>query len=411
VEVAQSLNENELFQAALGLLPPWLVDRCDFTVESGRLDIYLNFPRGSTFSCPVCADQAKAYDTETLTWRHLNFFEHKAYLHARTPRVECSRCGIHRIAVPWARPDSGFTLLFEAFVMQLVKVMPVSAAGRIVGEHDTLLWRIINHYVELARSKADHSGVTQIGIDETSARRGHDYVTLFVDLEERKVLFVTPGKDSATVAAFADDLKAHQGAPEAIDEVSIDMSPAFIKGVALQFPEASVTFDKFHVVGLVGEAVDEVRRDERKDRPELTGSRYVWLKNPDNLTVNQQEMLATFDLPRSHLKTARAYRIRLAFQDLYLQPSDQANAYLDKWYFWATHSRIQPIIDVARTIRRHQTGILRWFTSKINNGILEGINSLVQAAKAKARGYRSHRNFASIIYLIAGKLDLSCQPT
>ena len=172
-----------------------------------------------------------------------------------------------------------------------------------------------------------------------------------------------------------------------------------------------MTFDKFHVVGLVSDAVDEVRRLERKDHPELSGSRYIWLKNPDNLSANQQITLAAFDLPRSHLKTARAYQIRLAFQDLYRQPPDQAEAYLNKWFFWATHSRIQPIIDAAKTIRRHQAGILRWFSSQINNGILEGINSLVQAAKAKARGYRSHRNFASIIYLIAGKLDLTCQPT
>ena len=405
------MNENELFQAALGLLPPWLVERCSFTVESGRLDIYLDFPRGSTFPCPVCADAAKAYDTDTLTWRHLNFFQHQTYLHARTPRIECARCGVHRVAVPWARPDSGFTLLFEAFVMQLAKVMTIRAAARLVGEHDTLLWRIVNHYVDLARSRADHAGVTQVGLDETAARRGHDYVSLFVDLEERKVLFVTPGKDSATVAAFAQDLQAHHGDPKAITEVSIDMSPAFVKGVTEQLPNAAVTFDKFHVVGLVSAAVDEVRRLERKDHPELAGSRYIWLKNPGNLSANQKITLAAFDLPRSHLKTARAYQIRLAFQDFYLQPPDQAEAYLNKWYFWATHSRLQPIIDAAKTIRRHQAGILRWFSSKINNGILEGINSLVQAAKAKARGYRSHRNFASIIYLIAGKLDLTCQPT
>ena len=405
------MNENELFQAALGLLPPWLVDRCTFTVESGRLDIYLDFPRGSTFPCPLCAADAKAYDTETLTWRHLNFFQHETYLHARTPRVECSRCGVHRVAVPWARPDSGFTLLFEAFVMQLAKVMTVLAAARLVGEHDTLVWRIVNHYVDLARSKADHSHVTQVGMDETAARRGQNYVSLFVDLEERKVLFVTPGKDSATVAAFAQDLQAHRGDPNAITEVSVDMSPAFIKGITGQLPNASITFDKFHVVSLVNDAVDEVRRLERKDHPELSGSRYIWLKNPANLTANQKNQLALFDLTRCHLKTARAYQIRLAFQDLYNQPPDQAKTYLDKWYFWATHSRIQPIIDAAKTIRRHQEGILRWFTSKINNGILEGINSLVQAAKAKARGYRSNRNFASIIYLIAGKLDLSCLPT
>lgn len=405
------MNENELFQAALGLLPPWLVDRCTFTVESGRLDLYLDFPRGSIFACPLCAAPSKAYDTESLTWRHLNFFQHQAFLHARTPRVECSRCGIHRIAVPWARANSGFTLLFEAFVLQLVKVMPVLAAARLVGEHDTLVWRILHHYVDSARRIANHSSVTQVGIDETAARRGHDYVSLFVDLSERKVLFVTPGKDAATVAAFAQDLQAHQGDPQAITEVSADMSPAFIKGVGDHLPNASLTFDKFHVVSLVNNAVDEVRRLERKLHPELSGTRYVWLKNPANLTANQEQQIQTFDFTRRLLKTTRAYQIRLVFQDLYDQPAEYAEYYLQRWYFWATHSRIQPIIDVAKTIRRHQAGILRWFTSGINNGILEGINSLFQAAKAKARGYRSSRNIATIIYLIAGKLDLSCQPT
>jgi len=406
-----NLNENELFQAALGLLPPWMVDHCSFSVEPGRLDIFLDFPRGSCFACPLCAAPCKAYDTDTLTWRHLNFFQHQTYLHARTPRVECSRCGIHRVNVPWARPNSGFTLLFEAFLLQLVKVMPVLAAARLVGEHDTLVWRILHHYVDSARSQSDHSSVTQVGIDETAARRGQDYVSLFVDLQQRKVLFVAPGKDAATVAAFAQDLQTHQGDPLSITEVSADMSKAYIKGVAAHLPEASLTFDKFHVVSLVNDAGDEVRRLERKLHPELSGTRYLWLKNPANLTAHQELLLHTFDLTRCHLKTTRAYQIRLVFQDLYSQPPDQAEYFLKRWYFWATHSRIQPIIDVAKTIRAHQDGILRWFTSGINNGILEGINSLVQAAKAKARGYRSNRNFATIIYLIAGKLDLSCQPT
>jgi transposase len=178
-----------------------------------------------------------------------------------------------------------------------------------------------------------------------------------------------------------------------------------------QLPNAEITFDKFHAVSLVNEAVDEVRRQERKTHPELAGTRYVWLKNEANLTDAQAEQLGRFDLSRCYLKTARAHQIRLAFQDLYTQDPEHAEYYLKRWYFWATHSRIEPLVKVARTIRQHQNGILRWFTSRINNGILEGINSLVQAAKAKARGYRSFRNFASIIYLVAGKLNLSCQPT
>ena len=146
------MNENQLFQAALGLQSPWVVDRCTFDESASRLDVHLDFPRGSVFSCPVCGVHCKAYDTDPLTWRHLNFFQHQTFLHARTPRVECSQCGVHRVAVPWARPDSGFTLLFEALVLMLVKSMPVLAAARLVGEHDTVIWRIMHHYGWCLRS-------------------------------------------------------------------------------------------------------------------------------------------------------------------------------------------------------------------------------------------------------------------
>jgi len=405
------MNENELFQIALGLLPPWQVDRCTFDQAAGRLDIHLDFPRGSVFACPVCGVCCKAYDTTELSWRHLNFFQHQAYLHARTPRVDCTQCGVHRVAVSWARPGSGFTLLFEALVMVMAKAMPIAAVARIVNEHDTLIWRTVTHYVDEARAKADYSAVVHVGMDETASRRGQTYVSLFVDLNQRKVLFATPGKDSSTVAAFAADLTDHGGKPAAVTEVSADLSKAFAKGIAENLPNAKVTFDKFHVVSLVNDAVDQVRRLEQKESPELAKSRYVWLKNPENLTAGQWETFDGLDIVNSHLKTARAYQIRLAFQDLFNQPADHAKAFLNKWYFWATHSRLQPIVKVAKTIRKHQDGILRWFTSRINNGILEGINSLVQAAKAKARGYRSDRNLITIIYLIAGKLQFSRLPT
>jgi transposase len=247
--------------------------------------------------------------------------------------------------------------------------------------------------------------VTRVAIDETAARRGHDYITLFVDIDQARVLFATEGKDAETVAAFAEDLATHGGEPEAIGEVCIDMSPAFIKGVAEHLPNAAVTFDKFHAVKIVNDAVEKVRRAEQKGQSLLRGTRYIWLRNPATLSDRQR---ATLDaLPTRHLKTARAYQIRLAFQDLYDQPSVEAGAgFLKKCYFWATHCRLPPMIDAARTVKHHWDGILRWFHSKIANGLIEGINSLVQAAKAKARGYRSRRNLKAMVYLIVGKLDL-----
>ena len=399
------MNEVELFQMALGLADPWRVVRSSFDVEKSQLDIKIDFPRGSRFRCPVCGELSAAYDTSDKTWRHLSFFQHEAYLHARVPRVKCDACGVKQIGVPWAREDSGFTLLFEAFIMSMVKVMPVNNVAEKVNEHDTRLWRIVLHYVEKARDRSVFSDVIRAAFDETSARKGHDYVTLFSDLDTRRVIFVADGKDSSTVEAFAADLKAHGGDPEAITEVCIDMSGAFIKGTAEHLPNAQITFDKFHAVKIVNDAVDQVRRGEQKTRPELKKTRYIWLKNSTNLTQPQQETLG--NLSKSNLKTARAYQMRLTFQDLYSQPNRaDGEAFLKKWYFWMTHSRLQPMIDAAKTVKRHWDGILRWFDSKIANGFSEGINSLIQAAKAKARGYRSTRNLKAMIYLIAGKLEL-----
>ena len=350
----------------------------------------------------------KAYDTSETTWRHLNFFQHEAYLTARVPRVSCPECGILKLkSLPWSRTESGFTLLFEAMIMVMAKAMPVNTIAAIVGEYDTRIWRIINHYVEQSRKQEDYSEVTTVGVDETASKRGHNYVSLFVDVAASKVLFATEGKDAATVKRFHDDLIVHHGEPSNITEFCSDMSPAFIKGVADNFTNAHLTFDKFHIIQIINKAVDEVRRQEQQEHPELIKTRYIWLKNPQNLKASQRNKLEHLSLSKLNLKTARAYRMRLAFQDFFSQPAEAAELLLKKWYYWATHSRLQPMKEAAYTIKRHWSGILRWFTSRINNGILEGINSLIQAAKARARGYRTSKNLISMIYLIAGKLNFS----
>jgi transposase len=399
------MRDTNLLQLALGLTAPWIVTKADFDAAARRLDIHIDFPPGARFACPSCAAaNCPVHGTGPKTWRHLNFFQHQAFLHARVPRVRCDRCGVRQAVVPWARPGSGFTLLFEALIMALISAMPAAAAARLAGEHDTRLWRVLHHYVEQARARLDTAAVSRMAIDEAAARRGHAYVTLFVDIDEARVLYVTEGKDAATVAAFAEGLAAHGGDRDAIKEVCIDMSPAFISGTAAGLPGAAVTFDKFHAVKLINEAVDKVRRAEQTGRALLKGTRYLWLRNPRNLSDRQR---ATLDaLATHHLKTARAYRMKLAFQELYEQPTPaQTTAWLKRWYFWATHSRLAPMIEVAAAVKRHWDGILRWFDSRIANGLIEGINSLVQAAKAKARGYRSARNLETMVYLIAGKLD------
>jgi transposase len=400
------MRDIDLFQLALGLVPPWMVSDAKFDAEKKRLDIGIDFKTGGRFPCPECGKaDCPVHDTVKKSWRHLNFFQHEAFLHARVARIDCPEHGVRLVNVPWARPGSGFTLLFEAFVMTLVKDMPVAAVARLVGEHDTRLWRVIQHYVDTAVARMDLADLRRVAIDETAAKRGQDYISLFVDIDARKVVYVTEGNDAKTVARFADHVDDHNSDASRIKEVCIDMSAAYIKGVEHNLTEAEITFDKFHAVKLVNEAVDAVRRAERRDRPELKHTRFLWLKNEGRLTVAQYGTLDA--LTRLNLKTARAYRIRLAFQEIFDQPSFVwAELILNRWYNWAIRSRLEPIKKVARTVKRYRDGILRWFDTKIANGLIEGINSLVQAAKAKARGYRSLRNLIAITYLITGKIDL-----
>lgn len=401
------MNPESLFAVALGIISPWQVEGVEFSKESKRLDIKIGFSRGATFACPVCGSPSPVHDTSVKSWRHLNFFQYEAYLTARVPRVKCANdgCGVKQVQVPWARHGTGFTLLFEALVMALVREMPVKAAASLLGEHDTRLWRVVDHYVQSARAQADYSDVKRVGIDETSAKRGQDYISLFFDLDQRRLLFGTEGKDHETVKSFAEDLKDHHGEPENITDACIDMSKAFIKGVTEALPNAEVTFDPFHMIQIMNKALGEVRSEEARLYPELMkGSRYAFLKNPENLTEKQDETLTK--LCNYRLKTARAYLIKLALQDVYFSTSrEEAEGLLKKWYSWAIRSQIDQVKKVAKTVKKHWKGILSWFDSQLSNGFLEAINGLIQAAKRRARGYRSTKNLINMAYLIAGKLD------
>jgi transposase len=396
-----------LFAKALKLESPWKITKIEFHEGVGDIKVYVDFPRGSVFSCPTCGKEVKAYDTTEKEWRHLNFFQYACYLVVRVPRIDCHEDGILQIDVPWAREGADFTFLFESFAMTLVREMPVNKVSKIIKVDDNKLWRMMQYYTEAARQQEDYSGVKQVGIDETSKAKGHDYVSLFVDLAKKRTIFVAEGKGSETMTAFVKDFKERHGDPQSITDVSIDMSPAFIKGVEENLPNASITFDKYHIMKIINAAVDNVRKAETKEQWLLRGQGYLFLKNRENLTESQLKALKNIEsMPRINLKTVKAYHIRENFQEIYKEITQEGfEKALKKWYFWATHSRIEEIKEAAKTVKRHWSGVLRWYVSRINNGILEGLNSLVQAAKAKARGYRTFKNLKTIIYMLTGKLD------
>lgn len=395
----------DMFKIALQVEDPWELTYIEFDHEEQAWHLYLDFERGALFACPHCGKACKAYDAERKQWRHLDFWNWKTYMHARVPRTNCRACNkITLVPLKWSRPKSHFTYLFEAWAMRLMAEMPVNAAAREIREHDTRLWRIFHHYVDQAMSELDVSKVKRVAIDETSSRRGHRYITLFVDVDTKIVLFAVEGKGKESLERFKEHLSSRDVEAEQIQEICCDMSPAFIRGIEDHFPGAQITFDKFHVMKLVNEAVDEVRIEEQKHTPELKKTKYVWLKNETNLKDDQKETLLR--LKDSNLQTGRAYRLKLAMQEFWTTPHLFADMYLREWIGWATRSRLEPMMGVAKTIKQHEEGILRWFHSKMTNGLLEGINGLVQAAKRRARGYRNVENLIAMVYMTANKLRL-----
>lgn len=285
---------------------------------------------------------------------------------------------------------SGFTLLFEALLIQLCKSMPVHNISQLTGVSDYLIWRVLDVYIDAAKFDENLHDLSPLGMDETSIAKGHDYITLFVDLEEKRTIHISDGKGSGTVVDFVEYLEDRKGDRNQITDVSCDMSPAFIKGVNEQLPKAKVTFDKFHILKIINKGVDQVRREEAKGNPLLKGSRYIFLKNDSNLTAKEQETKETLSLSKLNLKSVRAMNIRESFQQIYSLSSLVAfEDSLKTWYFWATHSQLPPMIKAAKTIKRHWDGVIRWQESKINNGILEGLNPILQAAKRKARGLQA----------------------
>jgi len=403
----------ELFEKALGIDKPWLVDDIKLDIKKRRLDIHINFESGSKFEYISEEEHMSGtfgvYDTIEKTWRHLNFFEHECYLNCRVPRVKPGDGKIRQINVPWAGKSNGFTLLFEALLMQLCCEMPVNAVSRLTNVDDNKLWRMLQRYVKEARKHENFSNVTKIGVDETSKKKHHDYVTLFVDMEQRKTVYVTEGKDHTTVERFTEDLEAHKGKKENITDVSCDMSPAFIKGINENLDNAKITFDKFHLVKVISTAVGDVRKSESHENEVLKGTKYIFDKNRENMTVAQLKYLYDkLELKGLRLKTVRAFHLRESFQEIYKsETKDEFIGKLNKWYSWAMHCRLEPMKNAAKTIKVHWDGVIQWYDSRINNGILEGLNSLIQSAKSKARGFKTFQNFMVVIYLVTGDLDFS----
>ena len=301
------------------------------------------------------------------------------------------------------------TLLFEQAALTLVREMPVNAAARIMEITDKRLWRVVQHYVAKAVASFDLSAVQAIGLDETASKRGHNYVTVFIDMERRDkpVLFVTPGKGKETVKEFKAFLEKHDGDPEQILEVVCDMSPAFLSGVAGQLPKAQVTVDWFHIVQTFTRALDDVRKAEGRVKALPKHLRWAVLKrgDVDGLTTNQLKAMA--ELLDQGLDTATAWRVKERLRWVRQAPTPRAAKWrITRFINYASElvggaHLLEPVRKALQTLRTHAERVVRRWTSTYTNARLEGLNGLFQAARARARGYRNTETFMTMIYLIA----------
>jgi transposase len=396
----------KVFEAALGISAPWSVGAVDFDEGTKVLTVRIDFTPGTRFAISGHEGVHPVHDTVPKTYRHLNFFQHECHLQVRTPRVKLPNGSVRLVEPDFAGRLSGFTLLFEALILMLAQQMPFAAVARIVGESAHRVLAVCERYVSIALGLADFSEVTTLAIDETSRARGHDYVTLAADAQARRVLFVTEGRGAKTIKALAADLEDHGCPPAQITSVSIDMSPAFIKGVTKDLPNARITFDKFHVIAHANEAVNKMRRIEQRTDKSLKGMRWSLLKDRSRLKPEAAADLDALIARMTTVRTARAWVYKEHLREILERK--QINVVRDMLLHWCTcvmRSKVEPMKEVAAMVRSHLEGIVAWAQTRQTNGFLEAINGLFQAAKRRARGFGRLSTIKTVILLIAGKLD------
>jgi len=409
-EGLESMRDKELYARILGLEKPWQVSDVNLDMKAGEVTIHLERIPGAELLCPECGKPAPGYDTRQRKWRHLDTCQYHTMLSAEVPRVECKEHGVLTVLVPWAEPEGRFTALFESLAIDWLKEASTDAVARLLGVSWNAIDGIMQRAVERGLARREAAAPTHIGVDETAFRKRHDYVTIVSDQETGAVLHVADDRKKQSLKDWYGGLS--EDSLGGIESVSMDMWKAYITATLESVPgaESKIAFDKFHVGGYLGKAVDQVRRQENKallaeGRPDLKGTRYDWLTNPANMTRDQK--IRFRDLKTSALKTARAWGIKQLAMSLwtYSSPTWAKKAW-DRWYSWAIRSRLEPVKKVAKTIKEHLWGIVNAIVLEVSNGPAESINSRIKSIKVRSRGFRNKTRFANAIYFHLGGLNL-----
>lgn len=405
------MEDTALYTKLLGIRPPWRVTTVRVDVEAEQIDVWIEEAPGTKFPCVACQQPVGVYDhTAEQVWRHLDTCQYQTVVHARLPRTGCPRDGVKQIPAPWAEPRSQFTRRFERHLIDTLKECDVTGVTRLWGTSWDETWGVLERAVGRGRARKTARVPERIGIDEKAFGKGHHYETIVCDLDQGTVESVVDDRGQESLQRYYDQFTREELA--GVQAIAMDMGDPYVAATTASVPDAAakIVFDRYHATTQVTKAVDLVRRREHKELTargdvRLKGTKYLWLRNEEHVPEWRR---AEFEgVKHAELKTSRAWAIKEALRTFwdYSYPKCAAK-YFAAWYFWATHSRLAPMIEAARTLKRHLPNLMTYFTHRITNATAEGLNSKIQMIKLMACGYRNREHYKLAIYFHCGGLDL-----
>ena len=406
------MRDTELYGRVLGLGEPWSVRRVELKLEEGRVEVWVEHTSGVRWPCPECGRELAVRDhAEERAWRHLDTCQFATYLNARVPRVECPEHGVLQVRVPWAEARSRFTVLMERFVIDVLhECATITGTCRIVGLSWDEVWGVMSRAVVRGQARKTARVIPYVGVDEKAFRKGQSYMTVVCDVQKSTVEHVAEERKVESLDEFWNSLNPEQLA--GIEAVTMDMWAPYIVSTLEAVPEAreKIVFDRFHIMGHVSKAVDQIRKREHRELQAtgdetLKGTKYLWLYSAENLPpVHRPVFQALF---RLDLKVARAWALKESLRALWsYSRKGWARRFFARWFWWATHSRLAPMRRLAHRLRNFLPNILTYCTLPLTNAVAEGLNSKIMAIKRRACGFANAEHFKTAIYFYCGGLDL-----
>ncbi|MCP4649768.1 MAG: ISL3 family transposase [PVC group bacterium] len=409
------MDDKRLYSKLLGLQDPWFISDIEFNESDERIDIHVKHHNPIVVTCPVCRNSYAPYDHgPERVFQHLNTCQFKTFVHVRLPRVKCPTHGVRQILSEFGESGSDKTFAFESYLIDLAKECSIQAVSRLTGVSWDRLWHVVDRSVARGFKRKKQRLPIRIGVDEKSFAKGHTYETLVYDINKGTVEYVGDYRNQQSLEAYFRTFSYKER--NAVEAVTMDMWDPYIAATKLHIPDAlnKIIFDRFHVMKIITDAVDKVRREEHKELRKqnvdvLKGTRYLWLWAREN--VPPWRLPKFKELQNLDLKVCRAWAIKENLRHFWDYSNNMwAAKFFDKWYRWACHCRLEPIMKAAKTIKRHYKNIATYIRHRITNALGESLNGKIEKVKRLACGFRNREHYKTAIYFHCGGLDLYPKP-